>query len=411
MSDFELDPKQREAIDLIVHGSFGIITGGPGTGKTTCLREAIRELRARGRSVTLLAPTGKAALRMTEATSHEASTIHRALGALERDDIRTEYLVSDVVIVDEASMLDVQLAAWLFSHVDTHRTSVFFVGDVNQLPSVGPGLVLGDLIASEVVPVVCLETLHRSARESWIYRNAPRILAGDIDALELEDTHDFVYHPITEKQGSRLVGIIEHELNEVQRILDRPMSLEEALSEVQILIPMRKRGLGVGRVNSLLQHAMQGQERGNKGWALPDETKLYPGDKVMQTKNDYHLGLMNGEQGIVEGTKGDQAALLVDVAGKLHAFSREQSRNLQLSYATTIHKSQGSEWPVVIVVCHSDHQFMLTRQLLYTAVTRAKKRLVLVGDDAGIAKALKTSKVQDRQTGLREAVRAAVGGG
>lgn len=406
----KLDPKQQEAVDLICTGKIGIITGGPGTGKTTCLRAAVERLQEERRTVQLLAPTGKAARRMSEACGREASTIHRALGFLDRDwdpDAPT-LLEASVVLVDEASMLDTDLAAWLFDSISEMRTSIFFIGDIDQLPSIGPGYVLGDLIATGEVPVVRLETLHRAAQESWVCRNAPRILAGDFEALELDNRSDFAFVRVGPKTIDRLVDMIELELNETQRVLETVLTMEQAFEQTQVLIPQRRGPLGVNRVNALLQSAVQGENPG-RGWEIDGEVQVYEGDKVMQTKNDYQLRLMNGEQGIVAGTRRDEAVLVVEVDGRTYAFNKLQALQLQLSYATTIHKAQGSQWPNVIVVCHSAHSFMLTRQLLYTAVTRAQKRLVICGDEEGIKRALRTNRVQDRQTGLKQAVLEAAG--
>lgn len=390
----ELDPVQQQAVALICQERFGIITGGPGTGKTTCLREAIAQLRGMNRSVMLLAPTGKAARRMSEATQQPASTVHRALYSLQEGD----RLVADVVIVDEASMLDVHVSAWLLDSLDLRHTALFLVGDVNQLPSVGPGYILGDLIASGRVPVVELKTVHRSAQKSWIYRNAPRILAGDLDALELDPQHDFSFIRSSGKDTEAILRTIEREANLVGELIGQSVvDFREAMAHMQVLVPMRKSPIGVRAINEDVQRVTG--YGGGQGWKLIDGTELRDGDKVMQTKNDYALDLMNGEQGFVQGTRGKDYLVCEFDDRDVH-FSREASANLQLSYATTIHKSQGSEWPLVIVICHSAHRFMLTRQLVYTAVTRAKQRVVLVGDDEGLERALSTENVTARETGL-----------
>lgn len=410
MSDIELDERQAEAVEMIATGTIGVITGGPGTGKTTCLKSALGILKDQGKRVLLMAPTGKAARRMEEATMHTASTVHRALGwcgGHEWEFNASNPFETDVVVVDEASMLDIHLAASLLNAIDERRTSVFFVGDVDQLPSVGPGYVLGDLIAGQHVPVVRLRTLHRSAQQSWMNRNAPRILDGDFAGLELATAPDFAFVRVTPEHPEHLVAQIESELNEVQRLSDTTLTMQQAFEGLQVLIPMKRGALGVHNINSLVQDAVQGRTQQRNGWELTDGTRLFADDKVMQTKNDYQLGLMNGEQGIVAGTRDKQ--LVVDFNGESHHFSKAQSWNLMLAYATTIHKSQGSEWPVVVVACHSSHGRMLCRQLLYTAVTRAKQRVVIVGDDDGLKRALRNDMVADRQTGLKQAVTARMG--
>jgi len=406
----DLDPKQQDAVDLISTGRIGIITGGPGTGKTTCLRVALERLRTQGKHVALMAPTGKAARRMSQACSYPAETIHRALGynqGLWGHNVECPY-PADVVIVDEASMLDTTIGAVLLNAIDERRTSLFFVGDANQLPSVGAGNVLADLMALEDVPLVRLETLHRAAQASWMNRNAPRILAGDMINLELDSAPDFRY--VRTDEPERLAKVIEQELNTVQELVGTALTMEEALTETQVLIPQKKGPLGVHSVNRMLQAAVQGGDmKRSEGWQLPDESYLYAGDKVMQMKNNYVLDLMNGEQGIVAGVH-EGRDLVVDIEGESYRYNKEASWALQLAYASTVHKSQGSEWPLVIVVCHTSHGRMLYRQLLYTAVTRAKKRVVIVGDDDGIGRAVRTSHVQERQTGLQQAVLAAIGG-
>lgn len=400
----ELHARQQDAVDLIASGEHrvGIITGGPGTGKTTCLRQALAALEAKREYATLLAPTGKAARRMQEACNHPASTIHRAVGYTGESFGEDSWIPGEVVLVDEASMVDTELLDALLNNIDTRRQRIFFVGDVNQLPSVGPGYVLGDMIDSGVVPTVQLTEVHRSAQGSWMNRNAPRILAGDYDGLELDTREDFAFIRIGPDSAERLVEVIENELNWVGSRFDGIETMQQALDRVQVLIPQKRGPLGVNRANAMLQDAMQGGVPDRGGWSLPSDTVLFDGDKVMQTKNDYELGLMNGEQGFVAGQAGRE--LVVDVGTESHHYSREQSWNLTLSYATTIHKSQGSEWPVVVVLCHSSHGRMLGRQLIYTAVTRAKKRVVLLGDDEGLKRALSNDRVQERQTGLKDSL-------
>ncbi len=410
----DLDERQQQAVDMIVdrkHG-VGIVTGGPGCGKTTCMKIAMERLLDKQQRVLLLAPTGKAARRLSDVCGMTACTIHRALGfredgGFEHD--RHDPLDADVVIVDEASMLDTELGASLFDALDERRTSIFLVGDINQLPSVGPGYVLGDAIATGLVPVVRLETLHRAAQSSWMCRNAPRILAGDLGALELEHCVDFQFMRIGASDTHALIRLVQAELNEAQRVLGRALTMEEAFQNTQVLIPQKKGPLGVHAINAQVQAAVHGDEANpREAWHLGDESRLWSGDKVIQTKNDYHLGIMNGEQGIVVGQRDGGAALAVDFDGDLVSFNRDNARQLELSYAMTVHKSQGSEYPLVLVVCHSMHGRMLSRQLLYTAVTRAKQRLVIAGDEDGLARALANNHVQDRETGLRAGILAEV---
>lgn len=401
--DMALDAEQSRAVAMLLDEQvrFGVITGGPGRGKTTCLRSALVELRARNKSVALAAPTGKAARRMAAACGYPASTLHRLLG-IGTDDASVEKLWQQVVIVDEASMLDTELGALLVDAIDPRFTRLFLVGDKDQLPSIGPGYVLGDLLASGLVPVVELKTLHRSAAESWIARNAPRVLAGDAQGLELGGASDFRWVPVeggAERCADVLLGLLEDELGQAAQ-LSGARDMSGALEACQVLIPMKMGPLGVEAINARIQAAVQGDyiAAGN-GFVRDDAVTFYSGDKVLQTKNDYQLQVMNGETGIVEALGADRT-LLVRFDDREVSFTRSASWTLDLGFATTIHKAQGSEWPLCVVVCHSAHGRMLGRQLIYTALTRAKKRLVLIGDAPGLAQMLKNGRVAERSTGL-----------
>ena len=406
-----LDERQEEAATLVCEEPIGIITGGPGTGKSTTMRVGLQRLRekaqAKGRRapvIALTAPTGKAARRLEETTGEMAGTVHRLLGWRPGEGWgfnAAEPLPFDAVIVDESSMLDTELAAALFAACDPRRTSLIFLGDVNQLPSVGPGRVLGDLIDTGRVPTVRLETVHRQAQKSWVYRNAPKVLEGTMP--DLGETEDFQFVEVDQPQdlAEVLVGLFEDELNRVATQMDG--SAEDAFDAVQILSPQRVGPIGTGVLNKRIQAAVQGGAAHSGGWDVHDDLIIHTEDKVIQTKNNYDLGLMNGETGIVQGIQ-NRNRLVVRVAGTDYGYDKSSARALELGYAITVHKSQGSEYATCIVVCHSAHARMLSRQLFYTAITRAKGRLVVVGNREGLTRAVENARVAERQTGLQERI-------
>lgn len=395
---FEPDPSQEKAIDLIarpltVLSRLGVITGGPGTGKTTCLRRALDEL-GEGTRFELAAPTGKAAKRMSQATGRAARTVHRMLEfhplrGFQRN--RDTPIEAEVVIVDEASMLDIELAAALFDACGPN-TRLVLVGDVNQLPPVGPGQPFADLIKSEMVPVARLTQLHRSAQGSWVARNAQRVLAGK--ALELADAHDFRY--VHAAAGGEVLTRVRLE---VERFI------KEGLGEPQILIPQTTHGAGVHAANRMLQEVFNADRPHADGrerhYLQRDKYTLREGDRVIQTKNDYMLGVFNGDVGTVTAIEPTGARIQM-IDGVEVAYTINQTVNLQLAYALTIHRSQGSEFPWVICVVHSTHTHMLTRQLLYTGITRARQGVVIVGDERGLKTAISTGRIPERNTTLVE---------
>ena len=382
---FEPDASQARAIDLICSARFALITGGPGTGKTTCLRKALDELGPDAQ-VELAAPTGKAAKRMSEATGRDARTLHRLLQfhsvyGFQRN--AETPLDADLVIVDEASMIDVELAAALFDAV-RGSTRLILVGDANQLPPVGPGRVFGDLIAAPEVPSAKLDTIHRSAADAWVNRNAPRVLRGI--ELELDDTHDFRY--------MRVASAAE--------VLPAVRTACEADIAAQVLIPQRPGAAGVHRANDVLQSAFNPRTSDAPGLQREHYT-IRAGDRVIQLRNDYTLNVYNGDVGEVTAIAGDVVTVLYP--GREVEYSREQARALDLAYALTVHRSQGSEFDHVVCVVHSTHHFVLTRALLYTAITRTRKRVTIVGDDRGLHAALHSGKKEARNTTLVERMR------
>lgn len=382
----QLDPSQARAVDLICKAPFAVVTGCPGTGKSTCLRVALDRMDAAGESYALASPTGKAAKRMTEATGREASTIHRLLGWTPRGWAHDALnpLEVDAVIIDEVSMMDLELADAL---VDALRddTRIILVGDANQLPSVGPGRILADLVEAEIAPVARLTQVHRAAAESWVCRNAPRVLEGT--ALELGQTQDFRFFEVDDAaDAARTVGEI--------------VCLPE-YQGAQVLSPQRNTSCGVEALNTLLQAKLNPPRDPAAQWKLGDRI-LRHGDRVIQTANKYTLGVFNGEVGEVIGI-GDE--LVVDFGDRNIVYAKSDALDLQLAYALTVHKFQGSETPWVVFVMHSAHAYMLTRSIFYTAITRAKKGVVLVGNRKGLVAATSAREPPKRNTTLVQRMR------
>ena len=388
----ELDPSQSRAVDLVCSAPFAILTGGPGTGKSTCLRVALDRMDRARETYALASPTGKAAKRMTEATGREASTIHRLLEWRGRWTYRAgNPLPYDAVIIDESSMLDCELAEALVDALD-ERTRLILVGDANQLPSVGPGRILADLVDAELVPVARLTHVHRAAAESWICRNAPRVLTGD--ALELASTGDFRFFEVEDAaEAARMVGEIV---------------MMPEYRGAQVLGPQRTTACGIEALNTALQASLNPPVDPSLQWKL-GERVLRQGDRVIQTVNNYKILSSTGIAGVFNGEVGEVAYvgenLVVDFGDRRVPYTKGEALDLELAYALTVHKSQGSEFPWVVCVVHSAHTFMLTRQLFYTAITRAKKGVVLVGNRKGLAAATSARTPPKRNTTLVERMR------
>jgi exodeoxyribonuclease V alpha subunit len=391
-----LDPSQERAVELAVSAPIACLTGGPGTGKSTI----VRTLLERSKGWTLLAsPTGKAAKRLAETTGRAASTIHRLLsygpceltGQLRFRIDRNCPLEADLVVIDEASMLDIELADALLDAVQG-ETRLLLVGDANQLPSVGPGRVFADLIESGTVPVARLEHVHRSAAESWVCSQAPAILRGA--APDLRERADFAW----------VESVSRDDL--VRNAIASALGVHEETGALPpVLIPQNTGPAGVEAINACVQVRVNPPRPGERVHGkAPFE--LRPRDPVIQTKNDYTLGVFNGEIGIVVHVD-DTQRVHVALDDRTVVYSKSQATKLRLAYALTIHKSQGSEWPWIVVVCHSTHSYMLSRQLLYTGITRAKKGVVLVGDKTGLDRALANTAPEKRNTGLVERLRGA----
>lgn len=394
---FVLAESQRQALERSLESKFSIITGGPGVGKTTIIR-ALVEIYGRCRlRVTLAAPTGRAAKRMTESVGVPAQTIHRLL---KWNPVTGHFtfnagnrLEGDVFIFDETSMIDVKLAAELLAALpDT--ASVVWVGDTDQLPSVGPGSVLGDLIRSGAVASTRLNLIFRQDTSGLIVRNAHHINAGE--PLEIRRGESDFYFMRCEDPETCLQRAIEFMTTRIPRKFGM-----DPLEDVQILSPMRRNVLGTDNLNVELQRALNPH-----GDALiRGGTTFRVGDRVMQLRNNYDKDVYNGDVGFVRKVDPEERAMVVSFDGRPVRYDAGELDELVLAYAMTIHKSQGSEYPAVIVLMHTQHYMMLQRNLLYTAITRGRKLVLLIGVPYAIDKAIATNTVRERRTALAERVR------
>ncbi len=393
-----LDEAQLQATRRALQEKVLVITGGPGTGKTTLLTALLTILRRAQVTFALAAPTGRAAKRITESAGEDAMTLHRLLeynpreGIFQRSENRP--LEVDFVIVDETSMVDLTLMDNLLRAINPHSHLVL-VGDVDQLPSVGPGSVLRDLIDSGVIPTVVLRRIFRQDRESLIVVNAHRILQGQPLLLGEEGQTDFVM----------LARESEEEiLDTVKKLLRQgiPQALQLDSAEVpqmiQVLTPMHRGLLGTINLNREIQTLLNPVTDGLQHGA----TTLRLGDKVMQLRNNYEKGVFNGDLGRIVGLDREEGHVKVDFLDKVVDYDSDELDEINLAYATSVHKSQGSEYPAVILPLHTSHYLMLHRSILYTAVTRGKKLVVLVGSKKALAMAIRNVRVERRNTGLKE---------
>lgn len=394
-----LDPEQREAVQTVLRSKAAVITGGPGVGKTTLVNVLLAIIRSLDLDVALAAPTGRAAKRLSESTGAAAQTLHRLLemsgdghGYKRNEDNPLEY---DVVIVDEMSMVDVPLFDALLRAMPDHAALVL-VGDADQLPSIGPGQVLHDIIASGRVPSVRLTRIHRQAEASDIVRNAHRINAGQSPLFRApgEPANMFLFPAATAEAA------LQHVVELVSEKLPRRFGFKSR-RDVQVLSPMRNGTAGVIALNAALQRALNPAGRHHARIERPNDVVFLPGDKVMQTENNYDKGVFNGDTGVLAAIDPDARTFTVDFGETIVDYTFDEAEQLTLAYATTIHKSQGSEYRAVILTLLGQHHLMLQRNLLYTAVTRGREMVIVVGDRAAIDRAVRTSRAGERCTRLR----------
>lgn len=418
----ELDELQKRAVLESIRSSILILTGGPGTGKTTTINMMIRYFEGEGLDLFLAAPTGRAAKRMTEATGYEARTIHRMLelsGAVPEEGRRASFerneenpLEADVIIVDEMSMVDISLFCSLLKAISP-GTRLILVGDVNQLPSVGPGQVLHDLIASQAFPVVRLQKIFRQAGESDIVVNAHRINRGEEIRLD-NKSRDFFF-----LERNSIPVIYKHMVQLISEKL--PPYVKASPFDIQVLTPMRKGNLGVETLNRILQGQLNPPGESKREVQLGD-TLYREGDKVMQTKNDYQLewevvsrygipidrgvGVFNGDMGMIREI--DESARSVVVEYDEHrrvTYSFQQMEEVELAYAITIHKSQGSEYPAVILPLMGGPRMLFNRNLLYTGVTRARDCVTILGNRQVVREMIANESEAKRYTSLDKRIR------
>lgn len=425
--ELELDGLQKQAVMESIKNSILILTGGPGTGKTTTINMMIRYFEAEGMDLYLAAPTGRAAKRMTEATGYEARTIHRMLelsGAMPEEGRRASFeknednpLEADVIIVDEMSMVDIHLFQSLLKAVSP-GTRLILVGDVNQLPSVGPGQVLHDLIESGAFPVVRLQKIFRQAGESDIVVNAHHINRGERISLD-NKSRDFFF-----LERNSIPVIYKHMVQLIREKM--PPYVKAHPFDIQVLTPMRKGNLGVETLNGILQTCLNPADASKKE-AQIGETLYREGDKVMQTKNNYQLewevvsrygipvdsgvGIFNGDMGVLKEINEYAQTVIVEYdENRRVTYGYTQMDEVELAYAITIHKSQGSEYPAVIMPLMGGPRMLFNRNLLYTGVTRAKDCVTILGSSQVVQEMIENVSEAKRYTSLDRRIRELEGG-
>ncbi len=396
--NIELAQRQKEAVLLAATSKVLIITGGPGTGKTTLITAILRIFQQLKLRILLAAPTGRAAKRMNEATGWEAKTIHRLLeysprkGGFKKD--QDDLLEADVVIIDETSMVDTLLMYHLLKAIPSHA-HLILVGDVDQLPSVGPGNVLKDIIKSGRFTVVTLTEIFRQAQESMIVVNAHKVNQGEFPVLkEIDKPEKTDFRFIQEEDPEK---ILENILDLCSERIPRQFGFHP-LREIQVLTPMHKGTIGVANLNIELQKRLNpGQSGITRGtWTFR------AGDKVMQIVNNYDKDVFNGDIGWISKINPEEREVTIDFDGRLVPYDYSELDEVVLAYAVSVHKSQGSEYPVVILPVVTQHYMLLQRNLIYTGITRAKKLVVMIGTKKALAIAIRNNKPQRRYTLLSE---------
>ena len=390
----DLSAEQQEAVDIALSHPVSVLTGGPGTGKTTCLKALIAALDAQHIPYALASPTGRAAKRLSDATGHAASTIHRLLEFSPVDGFKHNKenpLPVDFLVVDEASMLDLLLTNNLLKALRP-GTRLLLVGDTDQLPSVGAGDVLRNLIGSGIVPITRLKTIFRQAADSQIITNAHRINQGKLPVFSRSDGDFFLFTAEDAEAAANWV------IDVVSERIPQKFGLD-AVNDIQVLSPVYRGPCGVSALNERLQ------EKLNPAASNKTERTMYGitfrcGDKVMQTQNNYDKDVYNGDIGTIRSIDVIEQTLSVDFDGRNTMYDWSEADELNLAYAISVHKAQGSEFPAVVIPVVTQHYMMLQRNLLYTAITRARNLCVLVGSQRAIGMAVRNNKVARRFTAL-----------
>lgn len=398
-NQIQLAQKQKEAIKACLHHGVLVLTGGPGTGKTTVIKGILSILKAQGLKIRLAAPTGRAAKRLSETTGQKALTIHRLLEAnnLAQDDNLQlgfskdidDQLDADVIILDEVSMVDIVLMHHFLNAVPD-GCRIILVGDTDQLPAVGPGSVLKDIIRSQKIPAIRLDEIFRQAQTSMIIQNAHIINAGRLPDLRKQYS-DFVFYELNDDTSI------------TQKILDLctkdlPHESFDVLKDVQILSPMHRFLCGVENLNLMLQEQLNPKK--NQDELKYSSQTFRVGDKVMHIRNNYQKNVFNGDIGFIQNINNEK--LTVDYFDHIVTYEKNELNELTLAYASSVHKSQGSEYKVVIIPLSTSHYIMLQRNLLYTAITRAKQKVIIIGSKKALMTAIQSNRTQKRYTLLAE---------
>lgn len=398
-NQIQLAQKQKEAIKACLHHGVLVLTGGPGTGKTTVIKGILSILKAQGLKIRLAAPTGRAAKRLSETTGQKALTIHRLLEAnnLAQDDNLQlgfskdidDQLDADVIILDEVSMVDIVLMHHFLNAVPD-GCRIILVGDTDQLPAVGPGSVLKDIICSQKIPAIRLDEIFRQAQTSMIIQNAHIINAGRLPDLRKQYS-DFVFYELNDDTSI------------TQKILDLctkdlPHEGFNVLKDVQVLSPMHRFLCGVENLNLMLQEQLNPKK--NQDELKYSSQTFRVGDKVMHIRNNYQKNVFNGDIGFIQDINNEK--LTVDYFDHIVTYEKNELNELTLAYASSVHKSQGSEYKVVIIPLSTSHYIMLQRNLLYTAITRAKQKVIIIGSKKALMTAVQSNRTQKRYTLLAE---------
>lgn len=398
-NQIQLAQKQKEAIKACLHHGVLVLTGGPGTGKTTVIKGILSILKAQGLKIRLAAPTGRAAKRLSETTGQKALTIHRLLEAnnLAQDDNLQlgfskdidDQLDADVIILDEVSMVDIVLMHHFLNAVPD-GCRIILVGDTDQLPAVGPGSVLKDIIRSQKIPAIRLDEIFRQAQTSMIIQNAHIINAGRLPDIRKQYS-DFVFYELNDDTSI------------TQKILDLctkdlPHEGFDVLKDVQILSPMHRFLCGVENLNLMLQERLNPKK--NQDELKYSSQTFRVGDKVMHIRNNYQKNVFNGDIGFIQDINNEK--LTVDYFDHIVTYEKNELNELTLAYASSVHKSQGSEYKVVIIPLSTSHYIMLQRNLLYTAITRAKQKVIIIGSKKALMTAIQSNRTQKRYTLLAE---------